>query len=163
CQPDPLHAFQRPAPPRHARPHVHEAERRPDGPRHGSRDRQRRRYGDAADRIDHQLDGGRIPLDAHARQPRRRCSPQQHDPDTDPAAMSAATVAADGITVTITWSENLDQTQAVPGSSFSIAPNGGAGIVGTAAAVSYPAADQTRFALSSDVDHLDALALTYTK
>src|SRR5256885_4510787 len=62
-----------------------------------------------------------------------------------------------------TWSENLDQTQAVPGSGFSIAPNGGAGIVGTAAAVSYPAADQTRFALSSDVDHLDALALTYTK
>ena len=29
--------------------------------------------------------------------------------------MSSATVAADGTTVTVTWSENLDQTQAVPG------------------------------------------------
>src|SRR5437868_4935215 len=83
--------------------------------------------------------------------------------DTTAPAMSSATVASDGVTVTITWSENLDQTQAVPGSSFSIAPNGGAGIVGTAAAVSYPAADQTRSALSSGVHHLDSLALTYTK
>ena len=58
--------------------------------------------------------------------------------------MSSATVAADGTTVTVTWSENVDQTQAVPGSAFSIAPNGGAGIAGTAAAVSYPAANQTQ-------------------
>src|SRR5204862_4904831 len=59
--------------------------------------------------------------------------------------------------------ENLDQTQAVPGSAFSIAPNGGAGIAGTATAVSYPAANQTRFTLASTVHHLDSLALTYTK
>src|SRR5256714_404986 len=45
--------------------------------------------------------------------------------DTAAPTMSSATVAADGVTVTITWSENLDQTQAVPGSDFSIAPNGG--------------------------------------
>src|SRR5207244_2038738 len=43
------------------------------------------------------------------------------------------------------------------------APNGGAGSAGTAAAVSYPAANQTRFTLSSAVHHLDTLALTYTK
>ncbi len=48
--------------------------------------------------------------------------------DTSPATMSSATVAADGVTVTVTWSENLDQTMAVSGSAFSIAPNGGAGI-----------------------------------
>ena len=51
----------------------------------------------------------------------------------------------------------------VPGTAFSIAPNGGAGIAGTAAAVSYPAANQTRFTLSSTVHHLDTLALSYTK
>src|SRR5207302_2725583 len=83
--------------------------------------------------------------------------------DTTAPTVSSAVVAANGTTVTVTWSENLDQTQAVTGSAFSVAPNGGAGIAGTAAAVSYPAADQTRFALSSDVDHLDTLALTYTK
>ena len=36
--------------------------------------------------------------------------------------MSSATVGTDGTTVTITWSENLDQTQAVPGSAFSMTP-----------------------------------------
>src|SRR5439155_9779129 len=71
--------------------------------------------------------------------------------------------AADGVTVTVTWSENLDQTQAVPGTAFSVAHNGGAGIAGTATAVSYPAANQTRFTLASTVHHLDSLALTYTK
>src|SRR2546423_9416419 len=73
--------------------------------------------------------------------------------DTAAPTMSSATVAANGTTVTVTWSENLDQTQAVPGSDFSIAPNGGAGVAGTATAVSYPAANQTRFALSSTVHH----------
>jgi|GEM_PF-5873558 len=83
--------------------------------------------------------------------------------DTQPPTMSSATVAADGVTVTITWSENLDQTQAVPGSAFAVSPNGGASIAGTASAVSYPAANQTRFTLSSAVHHLDTLAITYTK
>src|SRR6185437_8683569 len=83
--------------------------------------------------------------------------------DTTAPTMSSATVGTDGTTVTITWSENLDQTQAVPGSAFSIAPNGGAGIAGTATAVTYPAANQTRFTLASAVHHLDTLALTYTK
>src|SRR5438067_9118705 len=83
--------------------------------------------------------------------------------DTTAPTISSATVAADGVTVTVTWSENLDQTQAVPGSAFSIAPNGGAGIAGTATAVSYPAANQTRFTLASTVHHLASLALTYTK
>src|SRR5205807_10626986 len=83
--------------------------------------------------------------------------------DTTPPTMSSATVAADGVTVTVTWSENLDQTQAVPGSAFSIAPNGGAGIAGTTTGVSYPAANKTQFTLSSAVHHLDSLALTYTK
>src|SRR2546427_915823 len=83
--------------------------------------------------------------------------------DTTAPTMSSATVAADGVTVTVSWSENLDQTQAVPGSSFAIAPNGGAGIAGTATAVTYPAANQTRFTLASNVHHLDSLALTYTK
>jgi len=77
--------------------------------------------------------------------------------------MSSATVAADGLTVTVTWSENLDQTEAVPGSAFSVAANGGIGIAGTAASVSYPTANQTRFTRFSAVHHLDALALTYTK
>src|SRR5205085_9351243 len=36
-------------------------------------------------------------------------------------------------------------------------------VAGTAAAVSYPAANQTRFTLFSGVHHLDSLALTYTK
>src|SRR5205814_3754385 len=75
--------------------------------------------------------------------------------DTTAPTISSATVAADGVTVTVTWSENLDQTQAVPGSAFSIAPNGGSSIAGTAGAVSYPAANQTRFPLSSSVHHLD--------
>ena len=55
--------------------------------------------------------------------------------DTAAPTMSSATVAANGTTVTVTWSENLDQTQAVPGTAFSIAPNGGADIAGTATAV----------------------------
>src|SRR5207253_5811801 len=60
-------------------------------------------------------------------------------------------------------SESLDQTQTLPGAAFSIAPNGGSGIAGTAAAVSYPGTNQTRFTLASSVHHLDSLALTYTK
>src|SRR2546423_701421 len=83
--------------------------------------------------------------------------------DTTAPTMSSAVVAADGVTVTVTWSENLDQTQAIAGSSFTVAPNGGAGIAGTVSAVSYLAANETVFTLSSDVDHLDSLALTYTK
>src|SRR5207302_445726 len=67
------------------------------------------------------------------------------------------------VNATVTWSENLDQTQAVPGSALSITPNGGVGIAGTGAAVSYPAANQTRFTLFSALHHLDTLALTYTK
>src|SRR5207245_8748412 len=63
--------------------------------------------------------------------------------DTTAPTISSATVAADGVTVTVTWSENLDQPQAVPGSAFSVAPNGGAGITGTATAAPYPAANQT--------------------
>src|SRR5205085_1741043 len=51
--------------------------------------------------------------------------------DTAAPTMSSATVGADGTTVTVTWSENLDPTQAVPGSAFSVGPNGGAGISGT--------------------------------
>src|SRR5258705_6748513 len=62
----------------------------------------------------------------------------------------------------MTWSENLDQTQAVAGTAFSVAPNGGAGIAGTGSAVSYPAANQTRFTLASTVHHLDSLTLDYT-
>src|SRR5207237_2815509 len=42
-------------------------------------------------------------------------------------------------------------------------PNGGAGVAGTATAVSYPAANKTQFTLSSAMHHLDSLALTYTK
>src|SRR5437868_6098909 len=83
--------------------------------------------------------------------------------DTAAPTMSSATVGADGATVTVTWSENLDPTQAVPGSAFSVGPNGGAGISGTGSAVTYPAADKTRFTLSSAVHHLDSLSLTYTK
>ena len=72
-------------------------------------------------------------------------------------------MAADGTTVTATWSESLDQTEAAAGSAFSITPNGGTAISGTAAAVTYPAANQTRFTLSSAVHHLDTLALAYAK
>src|SRR5205807_3980231 len=66
--------------------------------------------------------------------------------DTTAPTVSSAVVAANGTTVTVTWSENLDQTQAVTGSAFSIAPNGGAGLAGPAAAVNHPAATPTRFA-----------------
>src|SRR5581483_9287736 len=83
--------------------------------------------------------------------------------DTTPATMQSASIASDGTTVTVTWSENLDQTQAVTGSAFSVAPNGGAAIQGTASAVTYPSANQTRFTLSAPVHHLDSLQLTYTK
>src|SRR6185437_10536409 len=83
--------------------------------------------------------------------------------DTTAPAMSSATVGADGTTVTVTWSENVDQTQAVPGSAFSMTPNGGVGIAGTATAVSYPAANQTRFTLSGALHHLDLLSLDYAK
>src|SRR5437588_7608469 len=58
--------------------------------------------------------------------------------DTTAPTISSATVAADGVTVTVTWSENLDQSQAVPGSAFSVTPSGGTTIAGTAAAVTYP-------------------------
>ncbi len=82
--------------------------------------------------------------------------------NTASVTMTSATVGADGTTVTITWSANLDQTQtAVPGSSFTIAPNGGAPISGTAANVTYPAANQTRFTLALPVHYLDTLALSY--
>src|SRR4029078_5323277 len=83
--------------------------------------------------------------------------------DTTAPTMSSATVAANGTTGTITWSENVDQTQAVPGSAFSMTPNGGGGIAGTATAVTYAAANQTQFTLSGAMHHLDTLALTYTK
>ena len=77
--------------------------------------------------------------------------------------MSTATVDADGTTVTVTWSADLDQTQsAVPGSAFAVTPNGGAPISGTGASVTYPAVNQTRFTLSSPVNHLDVLSLSYT-
>ena len=41
----------------------------------------------------------------------------------------------------------------MPGSAFTVAPNGGAPIAGTATAVTYPAANQTRFTLSAPVHH----------
>src|SRR5258708_17882693 len=78
--------------------------------------------------------------------------------------MSSAVIASDGTTVTVTWSENLDQAQSsLAGSAFSVTPNGGAAVSGTGASVTYPAANQTRFTLASAVHHLDSLALTYTK
>src|SRR5205823_14460292 len=83
--------------------------------------------------------------------------------DTTAPTISSATVAADGVTVTVTWSESLDQSQAVPGSAFSVTPSGGTTIAGTAAAVTYPAADETRFTLASAVHHLDTLTLDYTQ
>ncbi|HZT45897.1 MAG TPA: SwmB domain-containing protein, partial [Gaiellaceae bacterium] len=83
--------------------------------------------------------------------------------DTTPPTISSASIDPDGVTVTVTWSENLDTSQAVSGAAFSISRNGGAGIPGTAAAVSYPTQNQTRFTLSSTVHHLDNLSLTYTK
>src|SRR5207249_6181413 len=83
--------------------------------------------------------------------------------DTTAPTMSSSTVASDGVTVTVTWSENLDQTQTASlGSAFTVTPNGGSAIAGTGS-VSYPAANQTRFTLFSAVHHLDSLALTYTK
>ena len=45
--------------------------------------------------------------------------------DTTAPTASSATVAADGTTVTVTWSESLDSPQAVAGSAFSV--NGIAG------------------------------------
>jgi len=78
--------------------------------------------------------------------------------------MSSAVVASDGVTVTVTWSENLDQAQAaIAGSQFSVTPNGGAAGNGTSGSVTYPAANKTQFTLVSAVHHLDSLALTYTK
>ncbi len=83
--------------------------------------------------------------------------------NTTAVTMSTATVDADGTTVTVTWSADLDQTQsAVPGSAFAVTPNGGAPISGTGASVTYPAVNQTRFTLSSAVHHLDVLSLSYT-
>src|SRR5581483_7646826 len=83
--------------------------------------------------------------------------------DTTPPTISSASVAADGVTVTATWSENLDQSQAVPGSALSVTPNGGSAVAGTASAVTYPAANQTRFTLSAPIHQLDNLTLAYTK
>ena len=84
--------------------------------------------------------------------------------DTTAPVMSSAVVSSDGVTVTVTWSENLDQTQAaIAGSAFAVTPNGGAAISGTSANATYPAANQTRFTLASAVHHLDSLALAYTK
>src|SRR5581483_11466606 len=82
--------------------------------------------------------------------------------DTTPATMQSAAIGSDGTTVTVTWSESLDQTQAVAGSAFSVTPNGSAAIQGTGT-VTYPAANQTRFTLSSPVHHLASLQLAYTK
>ena len=45
--------------------------------------------------------------------------------DTTAPTIASAAVATDGTTVTVTWSENLDQTQAVAGSAFTV--NGSAG------------------------------------
>src|SRR5439155_13211701 len=83
--------------------------------------------------------------------------------DTTAPTISSATVAADGVTVTLTWSENLDQTMAVPGTAFSVAPNGGAGIAGTAAAVSSPAGREGRFTLARTVHHHETDTLEYTE
>src|SRR5260221_675923 len=84
--------------------------------------------------------------------------------DLTPPTLSSAVVASDGTTVTVTWSENLDQAQSsLAGSAFSVTPNGGAAVSGTGASVTYPAANQSRFTLASAVHHLDSLALTYTK
>ncbi|HVS85440.1 MAG TPA: SwmB domain-containing protein, partial [Gaiellaceae bacterium] len=83
--------------------------------------------------------------------------------DTTAPTMSSATIDSAGTSVTITWSEALDQTKAVPGSAFSVNPNGTGGIAGTATAVSYGGGGTTTtFTLSSAVHHLDSLALTYT-
>src|SRR5262249_36564613 len=60
--------------------------------------------------------------------------------DTTAPTMTAGTVAADGTTLTVTWSENLDQTQAVAGTAFSVTPNGGGPPPGTGAAPTYPPA-----------------------
>src|SRR5439155_8270751 len=82
--------------------------------------------------------------------------------DTTKPTTSSATVAADGKTVTVTWSENLDTAQTLANSSFTVTPNGGSAISGTAANVTYPAANQTQFVLASAVHHLDSLSLAYT-
>src|SRR5207248_9557000 len=80
--------------------------------------------------------------------------------DTAAPTMSSATVAADGITVTITWSENLDQTQAVPDIGSAACRDKGDSAAGTATAIRNPAANQTRNKLFSDVHHPDPLSLT---
>ena len=77
--------------------------------------------------------------------------------DTAAPTVVSAAVAADGLTVTVTWSESLDQTQVAPGDAFSVNASSG-----SAAAVTYPTADQTRFTLASAVNHLDTLSLDYT-
>ena len=83
--------------------------------------------------------------------------------DTSAPTITGANVASDGITVTATWSENLDQAQAVAGSAFSVTPNGGSAVAGTGSAVTYPAANQTRFTLPAAVHHADVLTLDYTQ
>jgi hypothetical protein len=83
--------------------------------------------------------------------------------DTSAPTIMSASVGSDGVTATVTWSEPLDQTQAVAGSAFSITPNGGAAIPGTASAVSYPAPNQIRFTLATAVHIGDSLTLDYTQ
>src|SRR5205085_6661921 len=83
--------------------------------------------------------------------------------DCSARTMVSATVVADGVTVTVTWSENLDQTQAVPGSAFSIAQIGRASCRETVNIASDAAANQNKYTLIIVVHHLEPLELTYTK
>ena len=77
--------------------------------------------------------------------------------DTTAPTISSATVGPDGSTVTVTWSESLDQSQSVAGSAFSVN-----GIPGTGT-VSYPAPNKTRFSLATAVHYLDNLTLDYAQ
>src|SRR5581483_5705485 len=77
--------------------------------------------------------------------------------DTTGPAISSAAVAANGTTVTVTWNEALDQTQAVAGTAFSVN-----GVAGTGN-VTYTAANKASFDLASAVHHRDVLTLAYTK
>src|ERR1019366_3685805 len=71
--------------------------------------------------------------------------------DTTPPTIRSATVAANGTTVPVPGSENLDGSQVVAGSAFSVN-----GISGTGTVI-YPLANQTQFSLASSVHHLDTL------
>ncbi len=84
--------------------------------------------------------------------------------NTTAVTMTSATVGTDGTTVTVTWSGALDTSQTtIAGSAFSVTPNGGSAITGTASTVTYPSSTETRFTLSAPVHHLDSLTLDYTK